>query len=149
MAQDEGAVFRAESVRRRDHLQCLAGALEVNHRLLVRVGTVVMDLDGEALDVDRSVGKGTKDTLSNDIKDTRRECACQCDGKVDQGSERNPRYIRDQLAATNLAQGQLCSVMKQFSYQMQKTHVFSESVLCREGSAKTPSKVGRKRSIGL
>ena len=103
MAQDEGAVFRAESVRRRDHLQCLAGALEVNHRLLVRVGTVVMDLDGEALDVDRSVGKGTKDTLSNDIKDTRRECACQCDGEVDQGSERNPRYIRDQLAATNLA----------------------------------------------
>ena len=42
-----------------------------------------MNLDGEALDDDRSVGKGTKDTLSNDIKDTRRECACQCDGKVD------------------------------------------------------------------
>ena len=69
-------ILRAESVRRPDSLQWLAGALEVNHWLLVRVGTVVLDLDGEALDEDRSVGKGTKGTLGNDIKDTRRECAC-------------------------------------------------------------------------
>ena len=31
------------------------------------------------------------------------ETVIQCDGKVDQGSERNPRYFRDHLAATNLA----------------------------------------------
>ena len=30
-----------------------------------------MDLDGEALDEDRSDGKGTKGALSTDIKDTR------------------------------------------------------------------------------
>ena len=41
----------------------MAGALEGN--------TVVVDLDGEGLDEDRSDGKGTKGTFSIDIKDTR------------------------------------------------------------------------------
>ena len=37
----------------------------------MHVGTVVVDLDGEALDEDRSDGKGTKgSTLSSDSKDT-------------------------------------------------------------------------------
>ena len=31
------------------------------------------------------------------------ETIIQCDRKVDQGSGWNPRFIRDQLAATNLA----------------------------------------------
>ena len=53
-------MFGVESVRRPDSLQWLAGALEGNHWLLVHVWTV---------------GKGTKGTLSNDVKDTRWECA--------------------------------------------------------------------------
>ena len=40
----------------------------VIRRLLMRVGTVVVDLDGEALDVDRSDGNGQNGTLSNDIR---------------------------------------------------------------------------------
>ena len=38
------------------------------HRLPVHVGTVVVDLDGEALNEDRSDGNGRDGTLSNDIR---------------------------------------------------------------------------------
>ena len=65
------SVLGAESVIRPGSLQWLAGALEGNRRLLVQVWTVVVDLDGEALDEGRSDGKG-----NIDIKGTRWECAC-------------------------------------------------------------------------
>ena len=61
--------------------------------------------------------------------------------------QKNPRYIRNQLAATKLGKGQLCSLIRQFSYQMQKrTH--SPSQYCVwEGSVKIQSTLGRRRSI--
>ena len=45
---------------------------------------------------------------------TNRETIVRCDKEVDQGSKRNPRHIRDRLAAKAVA----------------KTDVFSDSVLC-------------------
>ena len=60
---------------RPDSLQ-RAGASGLLHQLLVRFGTDVETLDEEALGDEWSDGKGTNLTLSDDIKDTRRECAC-------------------------------------------------------------------------
>ena len=38
------------------------------HRLPMHVGTFVVDLDGEAVEEDRSDGNGRNSTLSNDIR---------------------------------------------------------------------------------
>ena len=58
-------------------------------------------------------------------------------------------YIRDQLAATNLAEDKLCFLTRQFSYQMQKPTYSPTQYCVWEGSVKIPAKLGRRRSTGF
>ena len=67
----------------------------------------------------------------------------------DQGSERNPGCIRDQLAATNVAKDNIAYLIRQFSYQKQKPTYSPTQYWVSKGSVKIPSRLGRRRLIGF
>ena len=71
--------------------------------------------------------------LGNDSVETKIETVVQCDGKVDQGSERITRNIRDQLK-DNFATD------KAVQLSNAKTYVFSDSVLCMGRISENPVK---------
>ena len=74
------------------------------------------------------------------------EKVIQCVGTVDQGSEWNPRSIRDQLAAKKHGKGQLCLLKKAVQLSNAKKTCVRLSIVKR---VKTPSKLGKRRTIGF